>query len=236
MEKESKKTIRITCITALALLLAIIGINTYCYYTSPPDETNIDSNVYLNEEVCFAKEVYISVVGINVDKEDDTYLLNLNVNVEQRCMDNKPDKVLIEPANFVLKSVNLKAKSQMHVFFEALYETSISVLVSGAVDGTVNVIEETLSFALDYTTDAISAAFDADTKFKKVKANDTFDPFYPKDKDGVESLNLSFPIKEANLQQTNNVIVLTIDQRNHVERRIFLILRPQNTVSSPTSQ
>lgn len=232
MKKESKTTIRIISVLALVFLVAVpIGINTYRYYTNPPDETVIDSNVYLNEEVCFAKEVYISVVGINVDKEDDNYLLNLKVNVEQRCVDNKPDNVYIEPSNFVLKSVNLKAKSQMNVFFEALFKATISVLVSGAVDGAVNVIEETLSFALDYTTEAISAAVDADTKFKKVKANNTFEPFYPKDNDGVKTLYLSFPIKVANLQQTNNVIVLTIDQRNHVERRIFLILRPQNTVS-----
>ena len=232
MKDESKKTIRIISICGLVLLLLIAGLNTFNYYKNPPDEKNVDSNIYLNEEVCFAKEVYISVIGINVEKEEETYYLHLLTNVIQRCEDNKPDKILIEPKNFVLKSVNLKAKSQMSVFFECLFKASVSVLVSGAVEGSVNVIEETISFIGDYTSESISNAVDKETKFKKVKANDTFESFYPRDKEEATILDLVFPLSVKNLEQTDNIIVLTIDQFWHIERRIFLITRPEGTVPS----
>ena len=229
MDNGKKATI-ITCSCLLGLAITIAGINTFNYHVNPPDELKVDSNIYLGEEVCFAKEVYISVSGINVTKEEGTYYLNLETVVEQRCEDDKPDKVFIEPKNFVLKSVNLKAKSQMNVFFESLFKATISALVSGAVGGDINIIEETISFVGDYTSEAIKNAADADTKFKKVKANNTFDGFYPREKESKTTLNLTFPIEENNLEQTNNIIVLTIDQWNHIERRIFLITRPANTI------
>lgn len=229
---NGKKVTIIMCSCLLALLLTIVGINTYNNYKDPPDEHEVDSNIYLGEEVCFAKEVYISVGGINVTKEENTYYLNLETIIEQKCEDNKPDKVFIESKNFVLKSVNLKAKSQMNVFFESLFKATVSALVSGAVGGDINIIEETISFVGDYTSEAIKAAIDENTTFKKVEANNTFDGFYPRDIEGKTILNLTFPIEEKNLEQTNNIIVLTIDQWNHVERRIFLIKRPENTIPS----
>ena len=227
---KNKNTTMIICATLLGLLLTIGGINTYNYYTNPKDEKKVDSNIYLGEEVCFAKEVYFSTSGINVTKEDNTYYLNLVVVVEQRCEDGKPDKVFIKPENFVLKSINLKAKSHMNVFFESLFKATVSALVSGAIGGDINIIEETVSFIGDYTSETIKNAADANTKFKKVKANNTFEGFYPREKEGKTALNLTFPIEENNLKQTNNVIVLTIDQWNHIERRIFLITRPENTI------
>lgn len=230
MDNGKKATI-ITCSCLLCLAITIVSINSYNYYRNPPDELKVDSNIYLGEEVCFAKEVYISVSGINVTKENNSYCLNLKADIEQRCEDNKPDKVLIEPKNFVLKSVNLKAKTQMSVFFESLFKATISALVSGAVEGSINVIEETISFVGDYTSESIKAAVDANTKFKNVKANNTFDGFYPRDVEGKTTLNITFPIEAKNLEQTNNVIVLTIDQWNHVERRIFLITRPNSVIS-----
>ena len=223
------KQYRIAMASIAVLALTIVGINTVSNAVNPKDEQTVDSNIYLNEEVCFAKEVYISVTGIDVTKEEDSYILHLTTNVEQRCEDNKPDKVVIEPKNFVLKSVNLKAKSQMSVFFGALFKASLSFLASGAIDGSVNLIEETLSFIADYTSDAIDAAKDTNTKFKKVKADNTFDSFYPRDVEGVTTLKLTFSISVSNLEQTNNVVVLTIDQWNHIERRIFLVLRPQQS-------
>ena len=153
-------------------------------------------------------------------------LLHLTTNVEQICNDGKPDKVKIEPKNFVLKSVNLTAKSKMSVFFECLFKASVSALVSGAVGGDINVLEETISFIGDYTSESISNAVDSKTKFKNTKANNTFEPFYPKERDGATTLDLVFPLKISNLEETNNIIVLTIDQWNHIERRIFLITRP----------
>ena len=143
------KKIRIAFVTIAILALTIVGINTCSNAISPRDEQIVDSNIYLNEEVCFAKEIYISVTGINITKNDDSYILHLTTTIEQRCIDNKPDKIIIEPKNFVLKSVNLKAKSRMSVFFESLFKASLSILVSGAIDGSVNLIEETLSFVGD---------------------------------------------------------------------------------------
>ena len=227
---RAKKTTIITCSCLLGLLLTVVGINTLTNYLNPPDELKVDSNIYLGEEVCFAKEVYVSVSGINVTKEENTYYLNLETIIEQRCEDNKPDRVLIEPKNFALKSVNIKAKSQMNVFFESLFKATVSALVSGAVGGDINIIEETISFVGDYTSEAIKAAADANTKFKKVRANDTFNGFYPMDVEGKTALHLTFPVEEKNLKQTNNIIVLTVDQWNHVERRIFLITRPEKTI------
>lgn len=227
-DKNNDKTlIRIACICCLILVFLIVGINTYKYYSNPKDEQEVDSNVYLNEEVCFAKEVYISVTGINVEKVEDVYKLNLVVNVEQRCVDGKPDKVEIEPKNFVLKSVNIKAKSHMAIFFESLFKASISMMISGAIEGSINIIEETISFVGDYTSETIVNAIDADTKFKNVDADNTFELFYPRDITGISTLNLSFTIRISDLEKTDNIIVLTIDQWNHVERRIFLILRPE---------
>ena len=115
----------------------------------------------------------------------------------------------------------------MSVFFESLFKASLSFLLSGAVEGSVNLIDETILFVGDYTSEAIGAAVEAKTKFKKVKANDTFEPFYPRDIDDKTTIDLYFPIKISNLDQTDNIIVLTIDQWNHIERRIFLITRPQ---------
>ena len=223
----SKKTISIICSIILAGIFAIAGINTYNAYTNPKDEQNVDSNIYLNEEVCFAKEVYINVVGINVEKNDDKYILNLKTNIEQRSIDGKKDKVKIEPKNFVLKSVNLKAKSQMSVFFESLFKATVSALLSGAIEGSINIIEETVSFVSEYTTEAITTAIDSKSKFKNTKTSTAFNSFYPRDIEGVTTLDLTFPINISTLKQTNNIVVLTIDQWNHVERRIFLITRPQ---------
>lgn len=223
------KEVRIAMAGIAILALTIVGINTYNNAINPKDEQNVDSNIYLNEEVCFAKEIYISVTGINVTKEEESYILHLTTNIEQKCADSKPDKVIIKPKNFVLKSVNLKAKSQMSVFFEALFKASFSIMVSGAVGGDVNLIEETISFVGDYTTDSIDNAKDANTKFKSVKADETFNPFYPRDVEGITTLELTFPISISNLEQTDNIIALTIDQWNHIERRIFLVLRPQQS-------
>ena len=42
----------------------------------------------------------------------------------------------------------------------------------------------------------------------------------------IETINLSFPIKQEYMDN-NNTIVLSIDAVNHIERRVFLITRPQ---------
>lgn len=99
-------------------------------------------------------------------------------------------------------------------------------LLSGAIDGGVNIIEETINLAGEYITEISENVSTKDSKFKSIKATKKqFDEFKPKEKEGVTTVELSFPIKQEYLE-SENTIVLTIDAWNHVERRIFLIVRP----------
>ena len=202
---------------------------------APPE----DMNVYLNEEVCFAKDIYIKVVGLSVDEnesEQDTedadgdtlsaFTLNLTIKIEQRT-ENKGSNTMIKSQMFTLKSSNIKSKSNMGMFFSALAKTTAMALVSGVVSGSVNIIEETINLAGEYVTEISENVSTKKSKFKPIKATKKqFEEFKPKEKEGVTTVELSFPIKQEYLE-SENTIVLTIDAWNHWERRIFLILRPE---------
>lgn len=202
---------------------------------APPEDTN----VYLNEEVCFAKDIYIKVVGLSVDtlesesgeKDSDgdelsPYCLNLTLEIEQRA--DKPKDTKLESQMFTLKNVNVKSRSKMAIFFEQLAKQTINAALSVAIDGSVNILDDTISFAADYTTEVVNEVT-SQKKFKPIKASkNQFEPFKPKDVDGSKTVQLSFPIKQEYLE-SENTIVLSIDSWNHLERRIYLITRPQVT-------
>ena len=196
-----------------------------------------DKNVYLNEEVCFAKDIYIKVTGISVDINDSVqsqndddgdllsdYTLNLTLIIEQRS-EKKAQNVTMKSDMFTLKSVNLKSTSKMEIFFEQLAQATLSAMLS-AVSGSVNVIEETINFAGNYATE-VSKNVSTEKKFKPIQATQNqFEPFKPKDIERQTEVNLSFPIKQEYLE-SENTIVLTVDSCNRLERKIYLIVRPE---------
>ena len=219
--------------------IAIIGafVLTSCFNDEYKDSG--DKNVYLNEEACFADEVFVKVVSINVmkqesneevlDEEGDvlsSYTLNVGLSIEQRHTDWWINRVKIKPPCFKLKSVNLQAKSKMAVFIECLAKETLAIMISGAVEGSINIIEETINYVADYTTSSIENAQNSEVDFKPIKcAADSFEPFKPYKVKGPSSVNLSFPIKQEYLE-SENLIVLAIDSISHVEKRIFLTTRP----------
>ena len=201
-----------------------------------------DTNVYLNEEVCFAGDIYIKVIGMTVDKieghagqldedgdELSEFQLNLTLNVEQRTKKRKRNTE-IKSERFTLKCVNLKSPSKMGQFFTALANMTLKAGVSAAIGGDINIIEETLNLADEYVTE-VSENVETETKFKPIKAGkDQFEPFKPKEIGEARVVKISFPIKQEYLE-SENTIVLTIDSLTHIERRIFLITRP-NTIEN----
>lgn len=225
----------------LVLVLGIAALNTWAYADKRKDSG--DKNVYLNEEVCFADEIYIAATSINVmtnteqdgttDEEGDTlssYTLNLGIYVEQRHEDFWTNKVKIKPSCFKLKSVNLQAKSKMAVFFECLAKETLSIIIGGAVGGSINIIEETINYIADYTESSIVNASNSAVDFKPIKCDsNSFEPFYPYKNNGKTYVDLSFPIKTEYLE-SNNLIVLAIDDISHIEKRIFLTTRPSQIV------
>jgi len=110
-------------IVVILITVIIIGSIFGSDYAKESDEPK-DTNVYLDEIVCFANYINIKVVGINVetvsyseDKQDDEnslpkYVLNLVVEIEH--MDNESGRnTKITPDMFKLKSVNLESKNTM---------------------------------------------------------------------------------------------------------------------------
>lgn len=200
---------------------------------APPEDTN----VYLNEEVCFAKDIFIKVVGLSVDtieiegQEADSdedkllqYCLNLTILIEQRT-DKKPKNTTIKPEMFALKNINVKSRNKMAIFFEQIAKQTISAALSVAIEGGVNILEDTVSFAADYTTEVVKEV-QSEKRFKPIKANkNQFAAFKPKDENAPKTVKLSFMISQEYLD-SENTIVLSIDAWNHVERRIYLITRP----------
>lgn len=226
-------------IMLIILVIVIIGCGVLKSYIDDSNKDTGDKNVYLNEEICFADEIYIKVISINVEKQENNgsldddgdilsdYTLNLSLEIEQRHTDFWLNKIKIKPQNFSLKSVNLEAKSNMGIFFEKLFQSTISSMLSGGIEGSINIIDDTISFVEDYTLASIENAERNKTDFKEIKCNNNeFEPFYPYKTDGMAIINLSFPIKQEYLE-SKNVIVLAIDQIGHFEKNIFLITRPE---------
>jgi hypothetical protein len=191
----------------------------------PSERSENKENVYLYEEVEFADEIYIKVIGINVIEENDIYTLNLQVRIEQWNTDFNVNQQVIRPEMFELRLVDKYADSPMSVFIENLVKATVSAMASGVVDGGINVIEETLSFAGDYVTGIIENA--TSEEGRTIEANpDTFEPFYPYMKNGISTVvELSFVLNEEFLK-SNKTMVLSIDDGlRRVQKNIFLVLR-----------
>lgn len=225
------------CIVVVIILAAVLG----SVLPQEKEKTEPeDTNVYLNEEVCFAGDIYIKVTSISVTKIEEninkidedgdelsSYTLNLTINIEQRTEKRKRNTE-IKPSLFTLKNVNLKSKSKMKVFFETMANASLQAAASIAINGDINILEETINFAGDYATE-VSNSVVTEEKFKPIKLDDNeFEAFKPKQIGEPREIKISFPIKEEYLE-SENTIVLTIDSATHIERRIYLITRPENT-------
>lgn len=244
----NKISVRILSIIGLVTIIGVLILASVLGNNNKPK----DLNVYLNEEVCFADEVFIKVVGLSVDKSEineveidedgdelSEYILNLLISIEQRNTDNYINKITMKSEMFTLKSVNLKSKSKMQVFFNSLatvtLQTSIGLLIGGAVDGSLeygvmDAIETGIDFASEYTTESIENAKTLKTDFKPIKATkNQFEPFNPRDNMNEATIvKLSFPIKQEYLE-SKNIMVLTVDKIDKFEKRIFLIPRPIDT-------
>lgn len=232
---DIKKTLRFTCIGVLVIIIISTIIGTIRSKNNPPK----DLNVYLNEEVCFADNIFIKAVGIAAYKNEENigimdldgdelseYVLKVNIEVVRRSEKEKESEIQIEPSMFSLKSVNLKAKSKMSVFIESVFHATISMAVSGSIEGDISLLEETIGFAEDYITSSIENAETSKAKFKPIKLNnETFEPFVLANQSEIHYLSLVFPIKKEYLE-SENVITLAIDTWHNWEKRIFLIVRP----------
>ena len=224
-------------ILLIAVLLVVIGGTVKAKVFPEESKAPEDVNVYLGEEVLFGKDYQISVIGMSVGKEENQkgsqdeegellspYNLNLTIKIK-KVSDKKWGEIQFESEMFKLKNVNLKSKSKMGVFFEALFKNTVEMSLSMIVDGEVNIIDSTVGFAGEYLTE-ISENVVTESQFKPIKATkNQFDKFkLPKVGDEKE-VSITFPIKQEYLE-SENTIVLTIDKWNCVERRIYLIKRP----------
>ena len=240
-EINFSKVARIIAACFVLLVLIIAGLNTWRYKTINPENETKDTNVYLNEEICYAGGIYIKANSISVttldeqqfSKDDDgdelsEFTLNLGLSIERRGGNLWTNTVKLKSQYFALKSVNLKAKSKMRIFFEALAHETISAAVGVAVGGSVNIIEETMNYIGEYTMESIEDAEENPVSFKPIKCEkNQFKPFSPKKDHEPYLINISFPIKRDYLE-SENIVVLAIDQITHFEQRIFLVTRPNN--------
>ena len=55
----------------IGFLVLFIGIGVLNSYFADQNKNTGDTNVYLNEEACFADEIYISVQSLNVTTSED---------------------------------------------------------------------------------------------------------------------------------------------------------------------
>lgn len=191
----------------------------------PSERSENKENVYLLEEVEFADEIYIKVVGINAVEQNDIYTLNLQVRIEQWHTDMNVNKQIIRPEMFELRLVDKYSSSPMSVFIRSLANATISAMASGVVGGDINVIEETLNFTGDYITGIIENATSEESR--TIAANpDSFEPFYPYTKNGIPTfVELSFVLNDEFLN-SNKTMVLSIDDGlRRVQKNIFLVLR-----------
>jgi len=235
---KEKNSIRIIgLILLIAVLLVVIGGTVKAKVFPKESNSPEDVNVYLGEEILFGQDYQISVVGMLVDKEDNQeaakdadgdilspYCLNLKIQIK-KVSNKKWGEIQFESEMFKLKNVNLKSKSKMAVFFEALFKNTVEMSLSMVVDGEVNIIDSAVGFVGEYLTE-ISENVVTESQFKPIKATkNQFDKFkLPKVGDEKE-VSISFPIKQEYLE-SEKTIVLTIDKWNCVERRIYLVKRP----------
>lgn len=230
-------TTRIFIGVGIVCILGGVALNSW--YSNSIYTDKKDTNIYLNEEICYAGGIYLKANSISVstieEQKDDfdndgdslsQYTLNIGLLVERRGGNFWTNTVKIKSHYFSLKSVNLKAKSKMAVFFESLAKETLSAAIGIVVGGSVNIIEETINYVSEYTTESIENAVNNSADFKPIKgAKNQFEPFRPKKGHEPYTISLSFPIKQEYLE-SENLIVLSIDQWTHFEQRIFLTTRP----------
>lgn len=224
-------------LSIFGLIFFIASVYTISRKYNEEEYIEKDENVYLNEEVCYAGGIYIKASSISVDvidsqinemDEDDDelskYSLNLGLSIERRSNTKQTKNVRFSVSSFSLKNVNLEAKSKMSVFLECLAKESISLLF-GMTTGSVNLINETINFVGEYTTDSIENA-QFKTDFRKIKCQkNSFEPFELVEMNKIYNVDLRFPIKKE-YTESKNIIVLSIDHWNHIEKKIFLTTRP----------
>lgn len=119
-----------------------------------------------------------------------------------------------------LLEYNEENTSSLNLISGLIYALSIDISITNKISLGL--------FAGDYTLENIQNAVYSRAVFKPIKCDsNSFEPFYPREKEGATNISLSFPIKQEYLE-SDNVMVLAIDAWNHVERRVFLITRPNN--------
>lgn len=231
--------IRYRIMIGAALLLFLIGCGLNTWRSKSVNNDTKDTNVYLGEEICYAGGIYIKANSISVDSNIDQensldddgdnlskYTLNLGLEIERRGGNFWTSTVKLKSQYFSLKSINLKAKNKMAIFFELLAKETVAAAVGIAIGGSVNIIEETVNYIEEYTSESIENAANSSVDFKPIKCSkNQFEPFKPVEGHEPYFVSLSFPIKQEYLD-SENLITLSIDQVTHFEQRIFLIKRP----------
>ena len=111
------------------IILAIVGIAIYNSITNQNPPTNNpplveeydENNNFLYEEFVFADEIFMKVVGINaVETEDEKYMLNLSIRVEQWNTDINVNQQDIKSEYFELRLVDMYARSNMSIFYGSI--------------------------------------------------------------------------------------------------------------------
>ena len=221
------KEVHIFLIVLLAVIVGAIAIAFIFPRDGQSEVADIDENVYLYEEVLFAGEVYIKIVGINVIETEGIYTLNLQTRIEQFKADGNAKHLVIKPSMFKLKLVDKDAKSNMSVFVESLARATVSAIAAGAIGGDINVIEETLGLAADYIQGSIENSSSSEKAISLT--NDHFTEFYPDSNLGNSKIiNLSFVLTDEFLQ-SSKTMVLSIDSYIKWEKNIFLVMRPNTS-------
>jgi len=220
---------RIIGISILIIIIISALLGTFTVTSNNDSVTKEDRNVYLNEPIQYASDVYITVNGINVEtiisnNENKEYILNLSVGIESKHEKYHFRSAKLSNKNFQLKSVNLKSKSKFSIFIEALAKETLNAAVGIAVDGGINIIDETINYIGTYVEGSIDNA-ENKPDFKPIDTITIVDKFDPCKLTEVKNISLSFPIREEYLE-SENVIVLAIDSASHFEKHIFLTIRP----------
>lgn len=216
-----------------SVAFATIGGTTSCTVVSDETEEERDpnltlkQNVFLYEEVAFAEEIYLKCVGINANFVDNAYELNLVVRIQQWNTDNHVNKHLITSNTFSLKQVDMSVPTNMEVFLNCLFEATLEAGIEAIPGGfePIDILLATAGFAANYITTSIEKA--VARRGKTIKAEEGhFEPFLPYKQNGKSrDINLKFVIPEE-YYKSRYTLVLSIDSATHIEKNIFLILRP----------
>lgn len=217
--------IGVTVFGTLGLLILFSFING----DNTDDENTVEhniNNVYLYEEVEFADEAYFRCIGINAAQEEDTYTLNLFLDVEQWNTDGNINQFELTPDMFELRLSNIDSKSGMNVFMNSLINATLSASASIVLGGEFNVIEETVGFASNYVEGSIENSSSDDSIAIKA-LTDSFEPYSPYEFMGeTRIIKVSFEVTQEFLS-SSKAMVLAIDEGfMTLEQNMFLVLRP----------